>query len=98
MLHDALELHKKVIGDDHPWTLQCIGKLGLALYKLERYEEAEPLLRKTVELQRRVLGDEHPDLLVNMMNLALTLRALGKFEEAETMKQLVDSIAERLAP
>ncbi|KAH8911269.1 hypothetical protein BR93DRAFT_965075 [Coniochaeta sp. PMI_546] len=98
MLHDAVGLHKKVFGDGHPWTLQCMGKLGLALYKLERYEEAEPLLRKTVEVQRRVLGDEHPDLLVNMMNLALTLRALRKFEEAETMKQLVDSIAERLAP
>jgi hypothetical protein len=61
LMRFAEESRRRILGDDHPGTLDSIGCLGLLLSRMERHEDAEPLLREAAEGSRRVLGGSHPD-------------------------------------
>ena len=70
VLGRALELRRRVLGDDHDDTL-FTARLAAVCYALEgRHEEAERLLRRTLEARRRAFGDQHRETLVTMYWLA----------------------------
>ncbi|KAJ8070204.1 hypothetical protein OCU04_000591 [Sclerotinia nivalis] len=50
---------KRILGLDHPDTLQSISNLGKALENLDRPEEAELLFRQAVESKEMLLGNEY---------------------------------------
>jgi len=60
---------------------------GLAqlLQSQGKYEEAEPLFRRTLAAREAALGPAHPHTLTLVNNLALLLKAQGKYEEAEPL-------------
>ena len=82
LMRFAEESRRRILGDDHPGTLDSIGCLGLLLSRMEKHEEAEPLLREVVERSRRVLGASHPDTLIALFNLAELLEATAHVDEA----------------
>ncbi|OCK89205.1 purine and uridine phosphorylase [Cenococcum geophilum 1.58] len=77
----TLELKKKVLGREHPDTLNSMNNLAVVLGNQGKYEEAEQIFRQTLELKEKVLGREHPDTLISMNNLAGELGSQGKYEE-----------------
>ncbi|CAN5632702.1 hypothetical protein BH09PLA1_BH09PLA1_06380 [soil metagenome] len=79
----ALALRRRVLGDDHPDTLQSIGDMGYLLQAQGKLSEAEPLYREALERYRRVLGDDHPGTLISISNMGALLQAEGKLSEAE---------------
>ncbi|KAK3383706.1 hypothetical protein B0T24DRAFT_645911 [Lasiosphaeria ovina] len=83
MHRQALELYEKVLGREHPSTLNSINNLGVVLGSQGKYEEAEQMHRQALELKEKVLGHEHPSRLASMNNLGLVLESQGKYEEAE---------------
>ncbi|KIM96097.1 hypothetical protein OIDMADRAFT_132580, partial [Oidiodendron maius Zn] len=85
MYRQSLELREKVLGKEHPDTLESMNNLGVAFYSMEKNEEAEKMHRQTLELRENVLGKEHPDTLESMNNLGLVLHSMRKYEEAEQM-------------
>lgn len=62
-----------------------MNQLGVALSKVDKFEEAEALHRRAYESLGRVLGEEHPETMMAMNNLALALERQGKHGFAETL-------------
>jgi tetratricopeptide (TPR) repeat protein len=84
-LEQALQVQRKLLGEEHPDTLRTMHRI-IRLYAFQsRYKEAEPLAVKVLETRRRVLGEEHEDTLISMFDLAWMYRALGRYEEAEPL-------------
>ena len=69
----VLEARKRILGDEHPNTLNSMNNLASSYSELGRRQEAVELEEKVLEASRRTLGDEHPSTLVRMDNLAIML-------------------------
>lgn len=59
------------------------GNMGNALATLGRYDEARPLLEKTVEMSERVEGEMAPRTIIRRSNLGRVLLVLGEFQAAD---------------
>jgi eukaryotic-like serine/threonine-protein kinase len=71
----ALDLERKVWGQESAKTLNTLNHLGRTLWHEGKYKEAGALFGPALEIERRVLGPEHPDTLYCMNNLANVYRA-----------------------
>ncbi len=80
---EALDIRRRLLGNDHPGTLTSIVEMGVLFQSQGKLAEAEPYFREAMAGYRRVLGDDHPDTLTSINNTALSLRAQGKLAEAE---------------
>jgi len=57
----ALELRKRILGDEHPDTLFSIYARLLILRDLGMIEQLHALLRVALPAHEKVLGTDHPD-------------------------------------
>ncbi len=83
ILIDAVRESRELLGPRHRMTLSNEEKLGLALTRVGRYQDAIDRLQPVLQAQREVLGDDHPDSLATLTVLASAKDSLGRFEEAE---------------
>jgi len=79
----ALDVRRRVMGDEHPKTLISINAMGRLLEDQGRFDEAMPFYREALDARRRSLGDDHPLTLQSVNNVGLLLQRQGKLEEAE---------------
>ena len=56
---EALEMRKKLLGEEHPDVAQSINNLAGLYYGQGRYSEAEPLYVEALAIAEKVLGKEH---------------------------------------
>jgi hypothetical protein len=68
----VIETRKKVLGAEHPSTLQTMHNLASTYWSQGRWKEAEELEMQVIETRKKVLGAEHPATLTSIANLALT--------------------------
>jgi tetratricopeptide (TPR) repeat protein len=88
----ALEAREKVLGREHPDTLNSVNNLGLVLDKQGQYDAAEAMDRRALEAREKVLGHEHPDTLTSVSNLGNVFSYQGKYEEAEAMHRRAQAV------
>ncbi|KAM7207997.1 hypothetical protein V8F06_014959, partial [Rhypophila decipiens] len=81
----TLALRTKVLGSEHPDTLNTMLGVANAVNQHGNYSEAEQLYRQTLALQTKVLGSEHPDTLNTMLGVANAVRDQGNYSEAEQL-------------
>ncbi len=81
------EVHRRILGEDHPNTVLRSNNLATNLRALGRYAEAEPLLQKVLAVRRKTLGEDHPYTALSCNNLAIVLDAQGKSTAAEPLYQ-----------
>ncbi|MER7186107.1 FxSxx-COOH system tetratricopeptide repeat protein [Streptomyces hyaluromycini] len=81
---DAYERGCRVLGEDHPYTLNAAMSLGADLRGAGRYQEALEGDRETLERARRVYSDSHPRTLSAANNLAVSEFLFGNREAART--------------
>jgi tetratricopeptide (TPR) repeat protein len=81
-LVESLAVRRRVLGDEHPSTLESIGAMGGLLSNQGKYEEAMPYYVEALETRRRVLGDEHPSTLWSIGAMGGLLHKQGKYDEA----------------
>ena len=62
LFQKALEIHRRLLSDDHPHTASSYHNLGYNLYAQGKYAEAHPLFQKALEIYRRLRRDDHPDI------------------------------------
>jgi tetratricopeptide (TPR) repeat protein len=96
MSRRALEGFSRVLGEEHPKTMNSITNLAVTLWNRGRLEEAEELEAQVVKMRKRLLGEEHPDTLTSINNLAVTLRNQGRLEEAEELGAQVVETSKRV--
>jgi tetratricopeptide (TPR) repeat protein len=89
---------RRVLGEDHPDTLDSTFELMLILADLSRWEEAEKLGARVIEMRRRVLGEEDPDMLTTLSYYMVTYRQ-GRLKEGleiaeSTMEKIKRTLGE----
>jgi tetratricopeptide (TPR) repeat protein len=94
--NSALAMCERVLGPEHPDTLNMINNLAALYWSQGKYEQAEPLIQRALEASERVLGPEHPDTLYIVNNLALLYGNQGKYEQAEPLYQRALEASERV--
>jgi tetratricopeptide (TPR) repeat protein len=78
----ALEVRRKVLGNDHPEAASSLHDLGNNDYKRGRYAEAKEALREALAIRRRVLGAEHKRVADTENSLGAVDYELGATVEA----------------
>jgi tetratricopeptide (TPR) repeat protein len=73
---------ERVLGHDHPDTLNARNGLAIAYEAAGRIDEAIALHEQTLAAFERVLGHDHPDTLASRNNLAIAYEAAGRIDEA----------------
>ncbi|WP_017715815.1 tetratricopeptide repeat protein [Kamptonema formosum] len=81
----ALELTRRLLGEEHPDVAIPLNNLAILSCERGRYGEAETLLLQAVELWRRLHGEEDCNLAQSLNNLAELYCALGRYAEAEPL-------------
>ena len=73
MKRDVYSGRLELNGEEHQDTLIAANNYASSLVKLERFEQAKALLRKTMPVARRVLGESHELTLKMRCNFAEAL-------------------------
>ena len=79
----ALALYQRELGDIHEDTLVALNGYALLLYQQGHYQEAEPMLRRTVEVAHEIYGPSHERSIGANINLAAILLSMSRYAEAE---------------
>lgn len=93
---ETLEIHKRVLGPEHPNRLTSMHNVATVLKRQGKLNEARKLNEETLEIRKRVLGREHPDTLMSMHNLANVLREQGELDEARRLQEVTLEIPKRI--
>jgi len=88
-LVESLAIYRRVLGNEHPSTLNSIGNMGNLLSDQGKYDEAEVYYTEALEGFRRVLGNEHPYTLYSINALAELYDAWDKPEEAQKYREML---------
>ena len=62
----ALEVTKRVLGQEHPYTLISMNNLAITWKSLGRNSEALALMDKCVQLREQILGSNHPHTVISL--------------------------------
>jgi tetratricopeptide (TPR) repeat protein len=87
---------ERILGPDHPYTLNARNSLALAYRAAGRTAEAISLDEQTLAVRERLLGPDHPDTLTSRRNLANGYRDAGRTEEAISLDEQTLAVRERL--
>jgi tetratricopeptide (TPR) repeat protein len=87
LLTHAVDIRRRVLGPDHPDTLDSMSQLSQVLYFEGRYPETEKLQRETLAAQQRVLGNSDARTELSMSQLAATLDEEGRYTEGERLER-----------
>jgi hypothetical protein len=86
----------RLLGADHPDTLNTRNSLAAAYQAAGRPAEAIPLFEQTLVGRERLLGPDHPDTLNSQNNLAAAYQDEGRTGEAKLLFELTLAARERL--
>jgi tetratricopeptide (TPR) repeat protein len=86
LLHiKVLDERNKILGVEHPDTINAMASLAATYRNLGKYTEAEKLEIQVLDARNRILGVEHPDTINAMAHLAATYHKLGRYTEAKRL-------------
>jgi tetratricopeptide (TPR) repeat protein len=78
---------KKVLGPNHPDTLNAQNNLAETLQAQERWQEAVTEHTSTLERREKVFDEAHPDVMESCYHLAESLAACEREAEALLLAQ-----------
>jgi hypothetical protein len=84
---DSLPRARRVLGEDHPITLNLATYVAGNLYGQDEFGAARELYEDTLARFRRVLGEDHPDTLNAATSLTFALRGLGEYGAARDLDE-----------
>lgn len=81
---------EKVLGHEHPDTLDALYNLHISLLGLERYEEAIEIGKRVVAGRGKVLGHEHLDTIAAIQRLDIIFTGAGGCVRVSESKSAID--------
>ena len=61
-----------------------------ALYFIQkRFEDAEPLFKRSLEIREKILEPGHPEIIQSLVNFSAVLRKTGRTSDAKKMEARV---------
>ena len=91
----ALEVDRRVLGDDHPQLAIYLSNLATVVQNMGDLQQAESLYRQAIDRNMRAYGDRHPETAAAKGNYGLLLQREGRLFEAEPL--LRDALATKLS-
>jgi len=99
LLDETLQTQRRLLGDEHVFTLRSMYGLGRVYAALARYEDAEGLLNEGLKLARHQLREGHPATLRFVNSLAVLRTKQGDNVEAEGFfKEALQGRRQELGP
>jgi tetratricopeptide (TPR) repeat protein len=95
MLEKALELKKKIYGEDSLSVADTLHNLGIVLDSQGRYDEAAADFRKALEIRSQKLGPDDPEVARSLNSLAINYWNQEKYAEAEPLFERSLAIKEK---
>ena len=92
----ALDLRRRLLGEEHPDTLASMNELAGIYRDQGKYEQAETRFIHVLQVRRRVMGTDHLDTLRTMNDLAVLYQDQGKYAQAEALSTKVLDLRRRL--
>jgi tetratricopeptide (TPR) repeat protein len=92
----ALEIHRRLLTDDHPDTAATYNNVASNLNDQGKYAAAQPLYEKALEIHLRLLADNNPLTAISYNNLAYNLNDQGKYAAAQPLYEKALEIRRRL--
>ncbi len=80
------------IGDP---TTRLLNDLASYFYRRARFDEAEPMYRRSLAIDEQSLGKDHPKVAMILSNLAQLLQATNRLAEAEPLMRRALAIDEQ---
>ena len=96
LLRTALEINRRMRGEDYIGTVACYNNLAIILDEQGKYLEAEPLLRTALASRRRVRSEGHSETAKAYNNLAGNLWRQGRYAAAEPLLRTTLEIRRRM--
>ncbi|MBK6900803.1 MAG: serine/threonine protein kinase [bacterium] len=84
---EALAVHRRVLGDLHPFVSTDLHNLGRLLEAMGRSGEGEQLLREAIAIHGKVFDGPHPDTAILLRSLAEIIVGSERFDEADSLAQ-----------
>src|SRR6266436_4701565 len=81
----ALEVDRRVLGDDHPRVAMRLNNLAVVAQNIGDLKLAESLFRDAIRRDERAYGDQHPETGAGRSNYGLLLQREGRLAEAEPL-------------
>jgi serine/threonine protein kinase/Tfp pilus assembly protein PilF len=81
----ALEIDRRVLGDDHPRVAFRLENLAIVAQNMGDLKLAETLYLDALQRQEHIYGDRHPEIAVVKGNYGLLLQREGRLAEAEPL-------------
>jgi tetratricopeptide (TPR) repeat protein len=91
----ALEIDRRVLGDDHPKVAYRLQNLAIVAQNMGDLREAESLYRDALQREERAYGERHPETAVTKGNYGLLLQREDRLTEAEPL--LRDAVSIQLS-
>jgi tetratricopeptide (TPR) repeat protein len=95
LLCDALAIHEKALGPEHPNTATNLTNLALLLKDQGDYAGARPLYERALASFEKALGPEHLYTARSLNDLALLLQAQGDYAGARPLYERALAIREK---
>jgi eukaryotic-like serine/threonine-protein kinase len=81
----ALEVDRRVLGDDHPRVAYRLQNLAIVAQNTGDLKQAETLYVDALQREERAYGDRHPETVATKGNYGLLLQREGRLAEAEPL-------------
>jgi tetratricopeptide (TPR) repeat protein len=82
LFEEVLAVERRINGDDHPATLDCINNLAPLHSDMGNHDLALSMYSEALAKRRRLLGDEDPETLIVIGNLAAVHSDMGNLDLA----------------
>ena len=83
LLVEALDIQRKVLGENHPDLAVSMSNLAGLYQKICRYDKAEALYLAALRLRENALGQDSPALAATLHNLTSLYCDTGQYAKAE---------------
>jgi serine/threonine protein kinase len=95
----ALDIDRRILGDDHPRLGMHIGNLAIVAQNLGDLKQAEALYRDAIHRKERAYGMRSAQTASAQSNLGAMLQREGRLDEAEPLlRSAVDSTLAKWGP
>ncbi len=81
----ALDLRRKLYGNEHADVADSLQNLGMVLISKGNYSEAESLHREALAMRKKLFGDEHPSVAQSLDRLSSAVWRQGRSDEGEAL-------------
>lgn len=92
-VQSTLDTRKRVLGEEHAYTLWSVNDLSKLYCELRRFDEAARVLEEIAPIVSRTLGDNHVGMIMTKSNLCRAYAYCEKLDEAGNLiRQLCDIV------